>query len=165
MYACGSAQKAVAGKFNIASTGEVELLAVHCAGADGKPVNEVGYGDDVNFVVRIKALKPLAAPLLVIGIHTTDFVYITTATSPQALRTTTLPAGTHELSLCINHFPLLPGVYSLRFSIDVEEPIKNILYGENLCPFSVISKDLLRSASYCEGFFQMNDSRWQLKAA
>ena len=159
------AQKAAAGKFNIASTGEVELLAVHCAGADGIPVNEVGYGDAVNFVVRIKALKPLAAPLFVIGVHTTDFVYITTATSPQALRTTTLPAGTHELSLCINHFPLLPGVYSLRFSMDVEEPIKNILYGENLCPFSVISKDLLRSASYCEGFFQMNDSRWQLKAA
>ena len=49
--------------------------------------------------------------------------------------------------------------------MDVEEPIKNILYGENLCPFSVISKDLLRSASYCEGFFQMNDSRWQLQAA
>ena len=135
-------RQAESGKFNIASTGEVELLDVHCAGVDGKPVSEVVYGDDVNIVVRINALKPLVAPLFVIGIHTTDFVYITTATSPEELRNTTLPAGIHEVSLRIHHFPLLPGVYSIRFSMDVEEPIKNILYGENLCHFSVISTRL-----------------------
>ena len=158
-------RQAESGKFNIVSTGEVDLLDVHCAGVDGKPVSEVVYGDDVNIVVRINALIALVTPLFVIGIHTSDFVYLTTATSPEELRCSTLPAGTHEVSIRIHHFPLLPGVYSLRVSIDVENPIKNILYGENLCHFSVISTSLQRSASYCEGFFQLNDVQWQLKTA
>ena len=156
--------KPVSGQFKISSTGEVELLDVHCATSDGEPVNQVIYGEKVNFVVRIKAQKPLNAPLFVIGIHTTDFVYIFTATSPKELRATTLPKGIHELSLSVDNFPVLPGVYSIRFSMDVEEPIKNVLYGENLCHFSVTSKDLQRSASYCEGFFELKDSRWKLKA-
>ena len=155
-----TAQKNSNGKLQ--STGEVELLDVHCAGEDGKQRNELAYGEAVNVSLRIKATKPLIAPIFVIGIHTTDFVYITTATSPDAYRATTLAPGIHDLSLGIDHFPLLPGVYSIRVSIDVEEPVKNILYGENLCQFTVVSNDLQRTASSCEGFFQLRDCRWQL---
>lgn len=158
-------QKADAGKFRLASTGEVELLELYCVGSDGKPVKELVHRDNVKFCARIKVNKPLVAPMLHIGIHTTDFVYLSTATSPQELRNTTLPAGIHELSMEVNHFSLLPGVYAIRFSVDVEEPIKNVLYGENLLHFTVISNDLKRTASSCEGFFPMNESRWQLKAA
>ena len=158
-------QKAAAGKSRLASTGEVELLDLYCAGPDGRPARELVHGGNVKFCVRIKARQPLAAPILHIGIHTADFVYISTATSPQDLRKTTLPAGIHELSLDVNHFSLLPGVYSIRFSVDVEDPIKNVLYGENLYHFTVVSKDIQRSASSCEGFFPMNESRWKLKAA
>jgi ABC-type polysaccharide/polyol phosphate transport system ATPase subunit len=159
-----ASQKAAAGGSKLASTGEVELLDLYCAGPDGSPVKELVHGDNVKFCVRIKANKPLVAPLLHIGIHTTDFVYLSTATSPQELRETTLPVGIHELSLDVNHFLLLPGVYSIRFSVDVEAPIKNVLYGENLYYFTVISKEIQRTASSCEGFFPMNESRWQLRA-
>ncbi|MDP1863194.1 MAG: ABC transporter ATP-binding protein, partial [Thiobacillus sp.] len=153
------------GKYNVVSTGEAELLDVRCTGDAGNIENEVGYDEDVNFSVRIRAHKPLVAPIFVIGIHTTDFVYISTATTPPELREITLPPGIHDLSLKVSDFPLLPGVYSIRFSLDVEDPIKNILYGENLYSFTVVSKDLQRSAAYCEGFFQLRNSRWQLNAA
>jgi ABC-type polysaccharide/polyol phosphate transport system ATPase subunit len=158
-------QKAAAGNSKLASTGEVELLDLYCAGPDGGPIKELLHGDNVKFRVRIKANKPLVAPMLHIGIHTTDFVYLSTATSPQELRNTTLPPGIHEFSLDVNHFSLLPGIYSIRFSVDVEDPIKNVLYGENLYHFTVISKDMQRSAFHGEGFFPMTGCRWQLMTA
>lgn len=156
------AQKTAIGKMK--STGEAELLDIRCIGADGHQAGEIIHGEDATVVVRIKANKPLIAPIFVIGIHTTDFVYITTDTSADAYRGTTLPAGVHELKWSIKQFPLLPGVYSLRFSLDVEEPIKNVLYGESLCPFSVVGKDIQRTASSCEGFIPISDSKWQLNA-
>lgn len=157
------AQKKTASKLH--STGEVELLNLRCVGPDGQPTVDVAYGEPVRIVARIKAHKPLVSPLFVLGIHTTDFVYLTTTTSSETYRAVTLPPGIHELSLGIEHFPLLPGVYSLRLSIDVETPIKNILYGENLHHFTVTSQGLQRTGSHCEGFFQMEGCNWQLLPA
>ncbi len=153
------------GIVKIKSTGEAELLDIHCMGVDGRLAGEISHGEDATVVVRIKVNKPLFAPIFVIGIHTTDFVYITTATSADAFRGTTLPVGIHELEWTIKQFPLLPGVYSLRFSLDVEDPIKNVLYGESLCPFFVVGKDIQRTASSCEGFIAISESKWLLNAA
>lgn len=155
-------QQAKSGKANITGTGEADLLDIHLIGPDGVRKNEIPYGSDVRVLIRIHAHRPLIAPIFVFGIHTTDFVYITTTTSPQSLRDTTFSPGDHTLILNINKFPLLPGAYSVRFSLDVEDPIKNILYGDNLCHFSISSGGLQRTASSCEGFFLLN-TNWQLK--
>jgi hypothetical protein len=158
------ARQRTAGKRNILGTGEVELLDIYCADSNGKPTDTVTYGAAFNLVVKIKVHKPLVSPQFVVGIHTTDFVYITTTTSPPELQNTPLPMGIHQVSLNVDKFPLLPGAHSIRLSVDVEKPVKNILYGENLCHFTVVSEDLQRSASYCEGFFLM-PSRWTLSGA
>ncbi len=157
------AQKATTGKMK--STGETELLDIRCVGADGQQVGEITHGEAATVVVRIKANKPLVAPIFVVGIHTTDFVYIATSTSGDTYRNTTLPVGNHELAWRIEHFPLLPRAYSLRFSLDVEEPVKNVLYGESLCNFLVVGKNIERSAPSCEGFIPIQGSKWELNSA
>jgi len=152
--------QAAVGKSNISTTGEADLLDFYFTDVVGQRTDIVEFGGDFKVVFQIRANKPLNKPIFVFGVHTTDFVNVTTTTSPPELRATELPVGTHELSFGIEYFPLLPGVYSARLSIDVEEPVKNIFYGENLFQFSVLEKTMQRTSPQCEGFFLLN-TRWQ----
>ncbi len=137
-------KKAAFGKMR--SKGEAELLDIRCIGADGHQARKITHVEEATLVARLKANKPLIAPICVIGIHTTDFVYIASSTSAEAYRGAARPAGINELKWNIKHISLLSGGYSLRFSLDVEEPIKNLLYRESLCHITVISKDIQRTA-------------------
>jgi lipopolysaccharide transport system ATP-binding protein len=148
-----------AGTSSIRSTGEADILDFFFTDAAGRRTDIVEFGGDFKVVWRIRANKPLKNPIFVFGVHTTDFVYVTTTTSPPEIRATTLAAGTHELSFSIELFPLLPGAYSTRLSIDVEEPVKNIFYGENIFQFSVLGDKIQRTSPQCEGFFLL-DTRW-----
>lgn len=154
------AQKATTGR--IKSTGEAELVDFQCFSSSKSQSGELVHGEEATVKVLIKANKPLIAPIFVIGIHTTDFVYIATTTSGDTYRETTIPAGIHELSWSIRSFPLLPGVYSFRFSLDVEEPIKNVLYADSICHFTVVDRTIQRSGSTSEGFISLTEINWQL---
>jgi lipopolysaccharide transport system ATP-binding protein len=149
-----------AGSSNISSTGEAEFLDVFFTDVNGRRTDIVEFGNDCKVCFRVRVNKPLKNPIFVFGVHTTDFVKVTTTTSPPAIRASLLPVGVHELLFSIERLPLLPGVYSVRLSIDVEEPIKNIFYGENMLHFSVVDNRLQRSSSQCEGFFLLNTC-WQ----
>ncbi len=155
-----SNQKSIERK--IQSTGEVELLEITCVNAAGKSISEVVYGEMVTVAVRLKTSKALEGPIFVIGIHTTDFVYIATITSHQEFRGRTLPTGVHEVRLCLPQLPLLPGVYSLRFSLDIGDPIKNVLYGESLSKFLVINNEIQRTSPACEGLIFLSGNQWSL---
>jgi hypothetical protein len=150
------------GKSNIQTTGEVELLDVFFVNKEKQRTNAVGYDCPVTLHIRVQAHKPIINPFFFVGFHTTDFVFLTASSSGEMFRTDVLTIGTHELSMIINKFPLLPGAYSTRISIDVEEPIKNILYGDGLCHFTVVSSSLQRTAPECGGGFFMVETKWQL---
>ncbi len=149
-----------AAKSNISTTGEVDLLDLFFTDAVGRRTDAIEYDADFSVFLRIRANKPIDQPIFVFGVHTTDFVYVTTTTSSPEIRSATLAAGIHELSFTVGSFPLLPGAYSVRLSIDVEEPIKNVFYGENLLQFSVVSRQIQRTSSHCEGFFLLA-TQWQ----
>ncbi len=149
-----------AAKSNISTTGEVDLLDLFFTDAVGRRTDAIEYDADFSVFLRIRAHKPIDQPIFVFGVHTTDFVYVTTTTSSPEIRSATLAAGIHELSFTVGSFPLLPGAYSVRLSIDVEEPIKNVFYGENLLQFSVVSRQIQRTSSHCEGFFLLA-TQWQ----
>jgi lipopolysaccharide transport system ATP-binding protein len=152
--------QAAAAKSNISTTGEVDLMDFFFTDVMGQRTDTVKFGGDFKVTLRIRANKPLSKPVFVFGVHTTDFVYVTTTSSPPDMGGAMLQAGSHELSFSVDHFPLLPGAYSSRLSIDVEEPTKNIFYGENLFQFSVEDSEIQRTSSQCEGFFLL-DTRWQ----
>ncbi len=61
-------------------------------------------------------------------------------------------------------FPLLPGVYGLRLSIDVGEIITNIFYAENLLHITVTDNRIQRTNPSCEGFFQV-DTEWHIQSS
>jgi ABC-type polysaccharide/polyol phosphate transport system ATPase subunit len=141
------------------TTGEVDLIDFSLVSPDGEDTNETEYRDEM--VVRIKFLanRRLVNPIFVLGIHTTDFVKVTTTTSSDVFRTQILEPGPYELRVRLRDCPLTPGAYSFRLSLDVEDPIRNIFYCDALCPFSVGSSHLPRTGPELEGFFLL-DSEW-----
>ncbi len=108
--------------------------------------------------MRISLLvnTPLRQPIFVLGIHTTDLINVTTTTSSDTFRAQVLSAGQHDFLVKLQQCPLIPGTYSFRLSVDVEDPIKNVFYCDGLHPFAVRSHDLARSGPDFEGFFFLN---------
>ncbi len=148
---------------NALTTGEVELIDLYFVDAEGQRTDTIEYNSPAKLIIKVQASRIIANPIFFVGFHTTDFIQLTTAITPESLREQTLPQGMHELSMAIDRFPLLPGPYATRISIDVEDPIKNIFYVDNRCHFRVVSNTLQRSSPQCGGgFFKLN-TNWQVK--
>ncbi len=147
---------------NIRSTGEVELKDFYFQDVlTGNKTETVQYNSDVDVVLKLKLNKPLKKPIIVFGVHSTDFVYITTTTSGEELRSLELDTGEYEFTFRIKQLPLLPRTYSARISIDVEEPVKNVFFGENMFQFSIVAgQDFQRTSPENEGFFKL-ETQWQ----
>ncbi len=149
-------EQSIGKQTRISKTGEVEVLDLFFSDASGHRTDTLSYGKSYDVVLQINASKTLHNPIFIYGVHTTDFVYITTTLSSDEIKASDVPAGEHEIRFRIDAIPLLPGVYSSRISIDVEDPIKNLFYGDNLLKFMVVSDDVQRTSPLCEGFFILN---------
>ena len=155
------AQAAGARRQTRETTGEVDLIDFSLVSPNGDTKNETEYRDEMVVQIRLLANKRLINPIFVLGIHTTDFIKVTTTTSLDEFRNQVLGPGPYELLVRLRDCPLTPGAYSFRLSIDVEDPIRNIFYCDALYPFSVGSKQLLRTGPELEGFFLL-DAAWNL---
>ncbi len=153
------AQSARSATGKVATTGEVELLEIYLCDGVSAPSRELVYGSDIEAHITLKVNSSLEKPIFYLGIHTTDFVKVTTTTSGETFRHKMIPAGVHKISVRLPKCQLTPGAYSLRFSVDVEDPVKNVLYHDSLHPFSVRSSPESRSNPEFEGFF-LSPATW-----
>lgn len=95
-----------------------------------------------------------------IGIHTTDFVYLTANNNVEA--PINFPKGQHRVDVHFDSMNLLPGVYSIRAWIGTPEG-RESFYGENLCSFQVFSEDHLITRQQEMGLFYMK-SKFEIKS-
>jgi hypothetical protein len=156
--------QAITAKKNVrASTGEVDLVHFALVDSEGQVQTDLQYQSDLQVRFTLRAKKPLRNPIFVVGIHTTDFVNVTTTTSFDTFRTRVIEAGEHVFSVRLPNCPLIPRTYSFRLSVDVEDPIRNVFYCDGLSPFAVRSQELTRTGPELEGFFLMNSTWRQLE--
>ncbi len=159
------AQSAKGRKRILASTGEVELVDLFLVDSARHPTSVSNYRDDLSVRFKLLVHRPLRRPIFVLGVHTTDFVNVSTITSQEVFRESVIEPGEHEFSVRLRDCPLTPGAYSFRLSVDVEDPIRNIFYSDGLSPFNVRSgEDAARSAPDMEGFFRM-EALWNKVSA
>ncbi len=143
----------------VETSSEIDQLDVSLLDEAGKPTDTVHFDSTVTVLIRIDVKSNLIKPVFGVGVHTTDFLYLASERSAGQLCLAALAPGVHEIRCRIEHFPLLPGVYSLRMSIAAGELSSEIFYGENLCHFQVIvADDAERSALQGEGFLRLNAS-------
>lgn len=141
------------------STGEVELIALTLEDDLGNTLDSVCTGAEFSIHVKLKCHHNLDGVTIGLGVHTTDFVYLTTHSSEISESVHNLVAGDHDIYLRVRHFPLMPGVYMLRMGVTAGDVGKGVFYGENLLRIPVESSlDNRIPSSMREGFFALEAS-------
>jgi lipopolysaccharide transport system ATP-binding protein len=139
-------------------TGEIDILDVQMRDEHGRATNELRYRCDVTVVIRCRVNAPLRKVSFGLGVHTTDFVYLSTDNPGQLLQTMT--PGEYEIKCAIRAFPFLPGVYALRLGITAGDLWASVFYAENMFTFQVVSDEPAHGAAMREGFVGW-DSEWR----
>jgi len=158
-----NAKKALSGQAKDVGTGDVTLINVAFIDYEGVLVDHILELAPCTLQVRFKATRSLRNPIFGVGIHTVDFLYLSTAISEEAFTSTTLPAGEHEMRFTIGSFPFLPGVYCIRLGINEGELTSAVLYRESALIFNVVPARDHRTQAMQEGFIELNGN-WQLES-
>lgn len=119
------------------ATDLLEITDLAMISETGEQVERINSGDPLRVDLKLKLKKDIERPEIVIGTHTTDFVYLTaSSTELNTPSINVLKAGEHRISLTHANFPMKPGVYGVRVAIFDSQ--RNSLYsGENLMFFTV----------------------------
>jgi ABC-type polysaccharide/polyol phosphate transport system ATPase subunit len=121
----------------IESSGEIELEDISIYQGDGRvESNEVNMHTSVCIEIRFSVKESLRAPEIVLGFHTTDFVYVASTSSISVPNRPNFDVGSHCIKCILKDMMLTPGVYGIRLAF-LDEHRRMIWYGENLRIFKV----------------------------
>lgn len=137
-----------------------ELLSLDMTTPDGQSLRRVRVDDLVQIRIHYRNRTPLVRPAFGIGVHTSDFLYLTTYDSRYEIEVPELAPGEHEAVCQISHLPFTPGVYSLRLGVSEGGVEKTIFYGENLLNFRVEGEERFRNMAGSEGLILL-DAQWR----
>jgi lipopolysaccharide transport system ATP-binding protein len=140
-------------------TDDLKVLDIELLDALGQPTDVIPYKEDTAVRIRFTARRELRELAFAIGIHTTDFLYLTQHHSDRQLTIERLKAGEYEVVCRINQWPLLPGIYALRLWIGESGGASGLFYGENLVHFQVKTSPNDALSDGRSGFFLL-DATW-----
>ena len=135
------------------------LLSLSILTPDGVPADHIKVNDPVKIRITYQNDEPLVRPRFGIGVHTSDFLYLTTYDSRHEIDMEELAPGKHEAVCTVSSMPFTPGVYSLRLGVSAGAVEKTIFYGENLFNFHVNGEERFRNVAGTEGLILL-DARW-----
>jgi len=147
-------------KSSISSTSGFELLSLTLLTSDEMSTDRVHVNEPVKICIKYRNGETLLRPKFGIGVHTSDFLYLTTYDSRYEIDMEELEPGVHEAVCQISRLPFTPGVYSLRLGVSAGAVEKTIFYGENLLNFHVDGEERFRNVSGSEGLILL-DAEWQ----
>jgi lipopolysaccharide transport system ATP-binding protein len=145
---------------NTLLTDDLQVLDVEMLDSAGLATDVIPYKSDVTVRIRFLARRELKVPAFLLGVHTTDFLYLTRHHSERQLSVERLSSGEYEVVCRINQCPLLPGIYALLLGISEGVGSSGLFYGENLVHFQVKSNPAEPlAAGDRDGFFAL-DATW-----
>jgi ABC-type polysaccharide/polyol phosphate transport system ATPase subunit len=137
-----------------------ELLSLSLITADGRSTKRIQVNAPVEIRIQYRITDTLLRPKFGIGVHTSDFLYLTTYDSRYEIEMPELKPGEHEAVCHISRMPFTPGVYSLRLGVSGGGVEKTIFYGENLLNFHMEGEERFRNVAGSEGLILL-DAQWQ----
>ncbi|MBZ5626103.1 MAG: ABC transporter ATP-binding protein [Acidobacteriia bacterium] len=152
------ANQSTTGRARITMSDEIEFSAVDVFDENGSRTDSVEFLRPVRLRLTFKARALLRQITFSIGLHTTDFVYLTahnTAYEPMDF-----DKGLHCVELEIKSLTLLPGVYCVLAWIGPASG-PTVFAGENLTSFRVFARNYVTTRQRDRALFHM-DATWNL---
>jgi len=144
-------------------TGELELESIEILDETGQSTVEIPYCSPATVSLRFRVTNELEDVTFGVGVHTTDFLYLTTHNSESQLHALHIRPGIYRVTCRIDAMPLLPGVYSLRVGVTSGVAAGDVFYGENLLHFQVVSNRTRPvPIPMRQGFFAL-DASWEVQ--
>ena len=137
-------------------TEDVRIDGIELFDRRGAPTDRTECLKPARVLLRFTVLQPLKRINFMVGMHTTDFIYLTANNTVDEIRN--YEPGPHTLDLDIKSMTLLPGVYCIRIWMGTPEG-KISYHGENLFTFQVYSEDHLITRQQELGLFYL-DATW-----
>ncbi len=114
----------------------LELKKVEILDPLGHPIDRIITGDPLTIRVVFQLNNKVENSEVVIGTHTTDFIYLTANSTDTLQNKLDLEVGRHEIRCHIPSFPMKSGAYCIRFVLF--DQFRGIVFsGENLIQFAV----------------------------
>ena len=122
---------------SVMSSGEIDLNYVLLfQGTSSDPTDEVEMHEPIRIGIHFTVNTDMAPPEIVVGFHTTDFVYIAATSTSMLSRHPNVVKGANYIECKLDDMPLKPAVYGIRVAI-LDQYSRPIWYGENLKNFKV----------------------------
>jgi ABC-type polysaccharide/polyol phosphate transport system ATPase subunit len=151
---------AKAKKENVETSGEFKLRSIDLIDDEKNVVESIQSRGSLNVRVRFFLAKDFRKPELIIGTHTSDFVYLTASSTVTFDDRPDFLKGEHEVIYSVDSFPLIEGSYSIRLSM-FDENRRLVFRGESLKTFFVKEEHGVRSE---HGWLSLNlPTRWTLQ--
>ena len=122
---------------NTMQTGAVQVLDIRIRDDAGEVTEAIEYRSDAAIHIRFVTTENIKRPLFLVGIHTTDFLYLSRNYSERQMTVDEIAPGTYEVVCRVKQFPLLPGVYAILFGIGTGASQAWLFYSENMVYFQV----------------------------
>jgi len=139
---------------------EVEFGAIDVLDEEGSSTDSIEFLRPMRVRLTFNAHVPLQRMTFYIGLHTTDFIYLTAHNT--AHKPVNLEKGLHCVELEIKAMSLLPGVYCVLAWIGQANG-RTVFHGESLSSFRVFAQDYVVTRQRDRGIFHM-DASWNLDA-
>jgi len=123
----------------VKGTGEVDVVSVEILGKEKVITDNIRSGESLTFRVVLAVKQSLKKPEIVVGTHTTDFIYLTANSTAVFPNRPNLPQGQHIVECTIPSFPMAPGAYCVRVTI-FDQHRRLIYDGETLKVFGVLPR-------------------------
>lgn len=120
----------------IRASGSLALRSIETFGENGDNSDEIPCGGTLGIRIHFSIDRPLNKPEIIIGTHTTDFIYLTSTNTLSMGNQPSLEKGNHEIECTIPSYPLVPGVYCVRFVVRDEYGV-GLFNGETLKIFTI----------------------------
>jgi lipopolysaccharide transport system ATP-binding protein len=146
------------GKARVRISDEVEFGAVDVIDQEGSRTTSVEFLQPMRVRLTFNARTPLRQMTFSIGLHTTDFVYLTAHNT--AYEPVDFEKGVHCVELEIKALTLLPGVYCVLAWIGPPNG-RTVFYGENLSSFRVFAQNYRVTRQSARALVHM-DATWNL---
>jgi lipopolysaccharide transport system ATP-binding protein len=137
---------------NVTTSDEAEFGCIDVIDENGSRTDSIEFLRPMRLRLTFKACVPLRQMTFYIGLHTTDFVYLTAHNT--AYEPVDLEKGQHCVELEIKAMTLLPGVYCVLAWIGSTVG-RAVFYGENLSTFRVFARDYVVTRQRDRALFHM----------